>query len=118
MTEIQWKTPPERTPRRVELVADQLREKPHEWALIDTDCPALALMPWWAALTTDSDFEVKRVPTSTDRLFAPGDIYARYVGKPKRQIPRPPPPSKLPNPGHPGTQITGPRRWPYLWRRQ
>lgn len=72
-----WETPPEPPPSRVDSVAAQLRARPGEWAMI-ADERSLQLLPWWAPLGRDLEFEVKIVPTER-RAFGPRKVYARWV---------------------------------------
>lgn len=79
---IEWVDgPPAPTPRKVDVVATHLRAHPGQWAVIDRR--STPLMPWWGPLNVSDEFEVewrKSDPQHAGLLFAPVDVYARYVG--------------------------------------
>lgn len=77
---VQWQDPPKREPRKVDVVAAELRARPGQWALIEK-CEAMSFLPWWGSLANDTDhFEVRHVLENPSRLFGPRDIYCRYIG--------------------------------------
>lgn len=85
MTGVEWVSAPPPLPRRkVDVVAEQLRSNPGEWAVIARG--DIAFMPWWGPLNTSAEFEVEWRRTNPERdrglLFAPVNVYARYIGKP------------------------------------
>lgn len=74
--------PPPKAPAKVVVVAAMLRERPGEWAVIDRR--SSVVLPWWGPLNVSEDYEVEwRKSSSADEglLFAPVDVYARYVGE-------------------------------------
>ena len=77
--DLVWKNPPAREPRKVDLVAAQLRARPGEWARIDSG--PIRLFPWWAPLYNSDEFEVRFVRHNPNELFGPSDVYVRAVGQ-------------------------------------
>lgn len=85
---VEWVTsPPPPAPRKVDVVAEQLRARPNEWAVIARH--STPVMPWWGPLNSSEEFEVqwrKSDPTQAGLIFAPVDVYARYVGESRRDL--------------------------------
>lgn len=80
---VTWVDPPEPRPSKAALVAEELKERPNTWALIDTTSEGLNLGVWWTPLYNSSDFEVLMIRKGPG-LFPANDIYARYIGKKAR----------------------------------
>lgn len=76
--ELVWEDPPN-PPRKADVVAALLLERPGEWARIATS-EALVLRPWWVPLRNDERFEVRLVPQNPDRWLGPMVVYARARG--------------------------------------
>lgn len=76
---IEWKNPPNPSPGKVDIVADQLRTRPREWALIAKDTEEYVFC-WWNELRNDPNFELKNVDKGSSIIFGKRDVYARYVG--------------------------------------
>lgn len=101
MSEIQFKNPPADRPRRCDIVARQLRERPGEWAFLETS-PPFAVLPWWNPIAQDEDnFEIKYVkqPGSHSGLLGPRDVYARYIGGVAPDV------AETPDTTHPGSLL-------------
>lgn len=80
---VEWVDgPPAPAPRKVDVVATHLRAHPNEWAVIDRR--SSSLFAWWMPLRNSDQYEVetrKSDPNdTTNLLFFPVDVYARYVG--------------------------------------
>lgn len=72
---IGWKEPPPVYPRKAERVANLLRRRRGDWALLDVD-EGLSLMPWWMPLFNNPEFEVRFVRLD-DHIFGKREVYAR-----------------------------------------
>ena len=86
---VEWVTAPPAPPvPKVDVVAAQLRARPGEWAVIDRR--STPLMPWWGPLNANKEeFEVewrKSDPAHAGLIFAPVDVYARYIGESRRDL--------------------------------
>lgn len=87
MSDLEWVGPdlPAKPPSRADRVAAELRERPGEWAKIDTHEGA-QLLPWYGPLLRHDDYEVEtrrtRAPGRNESLLFGGGytIWARYVG--------------------------------------
>lgn len=88
-TYVKWENPPaapESARTRLHRVTAELQRRPGEWALIAAK--SHTFMPWWGALADHADFEVTfRWPKGSEdrRLFAPRDVYARYIARAPRE---------------------------------
>lgn len=76
---IVWKNPPEST-SKVRRVMDQLKSKPGEWAMIESETGSFEMFPWWGPIYDDKENYEIRYHKKESRLLSPRDIYARYIG--------------------------------------
>lgn len=90
MVELEWKDPPPPRKAYATQIAELLKTKPGEWALIHKT-EITEFLPWWGDLNTHPDFEVKIVytgPLGGHPIFrtGPREIYARYIGEKKADV--------------------------------